>query len=122
MDLMIRTRVLRPYVFLFATAFVVAAADARPHLGRAHDAARRRTSKRVSACRMVVAARRTSADVAVPERPAWGVALYYAVLAFNLIVSARIGEWGLAAALALPGLSRSREPRNDLVKGELQRA
>jgi hypothetical protein len=54
-------------------------------------------------------------DVVVHERPAWGVALYYAVLAFNLIVTAWI-------AFALRGLSRSREPRNDLATGEIKTA
>ena len=80
---------------------------------------------------MLVAARGRRDDVTAYGRPQWGVALYYAVLAFNLIVTAWIGEWGLVgmgltlhagAVVALRGLLRSREPRTDLATGEIQRA
>ena len=80
---------------------------------------------------MIAAARGTAGDVTAAERPAWGVALYYAVLAFNLTMTAWIGEWALvgmgltlhaATAVALRGLTRSDQPRRDLTTGEIQRA
>ncbi|HEY3066557.1 MAG TPA: carotenoid biosynthesis protein [Methylomirabilota bacterium] len=80
---------------------------------------------------MVAAARGNPADAAASGRPAWGVALYYAVSAFNLIMTAWIGEWPLfgmgltlhaAAAVALRSLTRSGEPQRDLATGEIQSA
>jgi putative membrane protein len=65
-----------------------------------------------------------------PEGRVWpGVALYYAVLAFNLIVTAWIGEWTLAAvglalhagiALGLAAQWQRREARARLERKELQ--
>ncbi len=60
-----------------------------------------------------------------------GVALYYAVLGFNLLVTLWIGEWQLAAVgatlhvallLGLRYLRRRREPGIGLARGETERA
>jgi hypothetical protein len=65
------------------------------------------------------------------RRPAGGVALYYAVVVFNLAVTAWIGEWLLAAAglslqgglaLALRHLSRTAEASVDFGGQRVQRA
>ena len=67
-----------------------------------------------------------------PFRGPWpGVGLYYAVLGFNLAVTAWIGEWTLlgvglavhaATALALVSLCRWRDARPRLEAGGIQRA
>jgi putative membrane protein len=67
---------------------------------------------------------------AAGRRPGGGVALYYAVLAFNLVVTAWIGEWLLAAvglalhallALSLWGMASRRGAAATVTRREMER-